>query len=362
MREEPPPPPPAADEPRAEARAAAPAPAQRPRAAPSARARPGRQGPHAGAQARRAGRSDRQHDRAGQRRHVRRRLHDGQRDEHDGRQRACASPTGVPGGTGTAQRRRRRRRDPIGRARRRSAEASEWNCPFPPEADTAQIDEAYVTLQVDVRADGTPADVRVLERSGQRLRPRGAPVRHEQALRRPRSITTATPSRGRPSRSGFTSRAERRYRAPSWTTTRERAGELAASLRAYLEWHAATPGTVRLSRRAARQPCTDGSSRAATAAPRPRPRPRPRPDLAPAPDPAPSPPRPASDRHVRLPQLAAEVAGCTKCGLSATRTQTVFARGNPDAQPLLRRRGARRRRGRAGAALRRPRRASSSTG
>jgi uracil-DNA glycosylase len=37
------------------------------------------------------------------------------------------------------------------------------------------------------------------------------------------------------------------------------------------------------------------------------------------------------DPLVRLPQLAAEVAGCTKCGLAATRTQTVFARGNPAA-------------------------------
>jgi DNA polymerase len=34
---------------------------------------------------------------------------------------------------------------------------------------------------------------------------------------------------------------------------------------------------------------------------------------------------------VRLPQLAREIAGCTRCGLSKTRTQTVFARGNPDA-------------------------------
>jgi uracil-DNA glycosylase family 4 len=38
------------------------------------------------------------------------------------------------------------------------------------------------------------------------------------------------------------------------------------------------------------------------------------------------------ERHVRLPQLAGEVAVCTRCGLAATRTQTVFARGNPDAQ------------------------------
>jgi uracil-DNA glycosylase family 4 len=36
-------------------------------------------------------------------------------------------------------------------------------------------------------------------------------------------------------------------------------------------------------------------------------------------------------RHSRLPVLAQEVASCTRCALSAARTQTVFARGNPDA-------------------------------
>jgi uracil-DNA glycosylase family 4 len=41
---------------------------------------------------------------------------------------------------------------------------------------------------------------------------------------------------------------------------------------------------------------------------------------------------PSGDRLVRLPQLASEVASCTRCVLSATRTQTVFARGNPAAQ------------------------------
>jgi protein TonB len=43
---------------------------------------------------------------------------------------------------------------------------SEWSCPFPGEADTAQIDEAYVTLQVDVRPDGTPTAARVLADPG----------------------------------------------------------------------------------------------------------------------------------------------------------------------------------------------------
>jgi uracil-DNA glycosylase len=37
------------------------------------------------------------------------------------------------------------------------------------------------------------------------------------------------------------------------------------------------------------------------------------------------------DRHVRLPRLASEVASCTRCSLGASRTQTVFARGNPEA-------------------------------
>jgi DNA polymerase len=34
----------------------------------------------------------------------------------------------------------------------------------------------------------------------------------------------------------------------------------------------------------------------------------------------------------RLPILASEVASCTKCSLHSTRTQTVFSRGNPEAQ------------------------------
>jgi len=47
---------------------------------------------------------------------------------------------------------------------------------------------------------------------------------------------------------------------------------------------------------------------------------------------APAPPTPATASAptlARLPLLAAEVAACTKCVLHETRTQTVFARGNP---------------------------------
>ncbi len=75
------------------------------------------------------------------------------------------SPTGVPGGTGAPQ------APPPPPKVDRSRTASlggggEWNCPFPAEADTAQVDEAYVTLQVDVRADGSPTAVRVLSDPG----------------------------------------------------------------------------------------------------------------------------------------------------------------------------------------------------
>jgi protein TonB len=75
---------------------------------------------------------------------------------------AMPSPSGAPGGTGTAQ----APNAPVaGPDRSRTAAlggGSEWSCPFPPEADTAQVDEAFVTLQVDVRADGSAAAARVL--------------------------------------------------------------------------------------------------------------------------------------------------------------------------------------------------------
>jgi protein TonB len=58
---------------------------------------------------------------------------------------------------------------PPGPDRSRAASLSggtQWSCPFPPEADTAQIDEAFVSLKVDVRADGTPTAVSVLQDPG----------------------------------------------------------------------------------------------------------------------------------------------------------------------------------------------------
>ena len=94
--------------------------------------------------------------------------------------------------------------------------------------------------------------------------------------------------------------------------------KLASSLRAYIEWQQ-DAGTLGFPKRAP--------------APAPAPASAPAHASAPAPAPAPAPAHaPAQDRLVRLPQLASEVAVCTKCGLAATRTQTVFARGNPAAQ------------------------------
>jgi protein TonB len=70
---------------------------------------------------------------------------------------------GVPGGTGSA---------PTGPAavdHSRIAGVSgskDWNCPFPPEADSEQIDQAFPTIQVAVRPDGTPERVTVLSDPG----------------------------------------------------------------------------------------------------------------------------------------------------------------------------------------------------
>jgi DNA polymerase len=141
--------------------------------------------------------------------------------------------------------------------------------------------------------------------------------------------------------------------------------KLASSLRAYIEWQQEA-GTVGFPKRpagqalhapaapresahdpalvaselvhtpaASREPATAAAREPATAA-----APEPVPSAAASRESTPTPSTPAHDapsepvpdRNVRLPQLATEVASCTKCGLAATRTQTVFARGNPEAQ------------------------------
>jgi DNA polymerase len=128
---------------------------------------------------------------------------------------------------------------------------------------------------------------------------------------------------------------------------------IAASLRVYLEWQQES-GALGIPRSAGRSeaqaapPASSVASPASAAAP---------PSGAPSfpsggarSDAAPSPPgavslpsaaaaaapSPASAGAatgvVRLPQLAAEVASCMRCALAASRTQTVFSRGNPEAR------------------------------
>ena len=127
---------------------------------------------------------------------------------------------------------------------------------------------------------------------------------------------------------------------------------IAASLRAHLElqWDAGTTGIPRAPKRAA-------PARAPSPSPDPSPSPSPSPSASPSPSPNRSPnpnpftapftapatapvtaplpaavPAPTAAPLRPLPVLADEVRACTKCGLSTTRTNTVFARGNPAAK------------------------------
>jgi periplasmic protein TonB len=81
----------------------------------------------------------------------------------------AASLTGTPGGTGTVKGPPPPPPEPVGPDRSQAAKpegSSNWNCPFPPEADADQIDQARVSIVVTVRADGTPASVSVLNDPG----------------------------------------------------------------------------------------------------------------------------------------------------------------------------------------------------
>ncbi len=72
----------------------------------------------------------------------------------------AARADGVVGGTGTGA------AVDKSRAAARSGSGSWDDCPFPPEADSEQIDQAYVTLQVTVAPSGDPASVAILNDPG----------------------------------------------------------------------------------------------------------------------------------------------------------------------------------------------------
>jgi len=74
-----------------------------------------------------------------------------------------AVPGGVPGGTGTKPGPTALPATDLSRSASILGGANtEWDCPFPPEADAEQIDFQRVQIVVAVRPDGTPQDVRVL--------------------------------------------------------------------------------------------------------------------------------------------------------------------------------------------------------
>jgi DNA polymerase len=104
---------------------------------------------------------------------------------------------------------------------------------------------------------------------------------------------------------------------------------IAAALRAYLEWQQDS-GAGGIPRGAGRGSIHTAPEKTTTSPPAG--------TADPAPPHAPSvaasaaPPPTAAIGHARLPQLAAEVSSCTRCGLASTRTQTVFSRGNPAAR------------------------------
>jgi uracil-DNA glycosylase len=91
-------------------------------------------------------------------------------------------------------------------------------------------------------------------------------------------------------------------------SVREEVAKLAAELRAHAEWQVET-GATGLPRAGAASRATATTTTTTTA-------------TATA----------TATTKVRLVELADEVRACTKCSLHATRTQTVFARGNADAE------------------------------
>jgi protein TonB len=79
----------------------------------------------------------------------------------------AAANTGVPGGTGTKPAPPPPpKKEDLSRGARISGSTDWGDCPFPPEADADQIDDAYVTVQVRVNPDGSAQSVKVVQDPG----------------------------------------------------------------------------------------------------------------------------------------------------------------------------------------------------
>jgi protein TonB len=77
-----------------------------------------------------------------------------------------AAATGVPGGTGTKPVPQLQAAGPDRSRGIQLAGSAEWRCPFPPEADVDQVDDAYVTIQVTVGGNGKASRVNVVQDPG----------------------------------------------------------------------------------------------------------------------------------------------------------------------------------------------------
>jgi protein TonB len=109
-----------------------------------------------------------------------------------------AVPGGVPGGTGTKPGPTVPAADLSRSASILGGTGTEWDCPFPPEADAEQIDFQRVQIVVTVRPDGTAQDVRVLgdpgHGFGRAARQCAMRQRYSPALdREGRSVVSSTP-------------------------------------------------------------------------------------------------------------------------------------------------------------------------
>ncbi len=70
----------------------------------------------------------------------------------------ATSPTGVPGGTGSVNAPAK----DLSRPPSRNG-SQNWDCPWPQEAESDQIDEAVVTILVTIEANGKPSKIVVVE-------------------------------------------------------------------------------------------------------------------------------------------------------------------------------------------------------
>ncbi len=78
----------------------------------------------------------------------------------------AATNTGTPNGTGTAPAPPPPKKEDKSRAAKLSGSTDWGDCPFPPEADADQMDDAYVTIQVKVKPDGSAENVSVIADPG----------------------------------------------------------------------------------------------------------------------------------------------------------------------------------------------------